>query len=121
MHSGHDLFCKDIVTLMLGCSNPEEKVYADWDCPQAAAVHKYTASQEDELSLEKGDLINILRKMPDGLNCCTQSFGLTYLSLMLQHDVTLSSYVKSFLKTKLFDDFRSAIVVVGGTVFLVQP
>ncbi|VDD86269.1 unnamed protein product [Enterobius vermicularis] len=48
------------------CSNPEEKIYADWDCPQATVVHAYAASQEDELSLEKGDLINILRKMPDG-------------------------------------------------------
>ncbi|VDK35770.1 unnamed protein product [Gongylonema pulchrum] len=49
------------------CSNPEEKIYADWDCPQALAVHQYCAEQEDELQLEKGDLINILRKMPDGI------------------------------------------------------
>uniref|UniRef100_A0A0R3RHH5 DH domain-containing protein n=1 Tax=Elaeophora elaphi TaxID=1147741 RepID=A0A0R3RHH5_9BILA len=48
------------------CTNPEEKIYADWDCPQAVAVHRYSPSQEDELPLEKGDLINILRKMPDG-------------------------------------------------------
>ncbi|KAK0395033.1 hypothetical protein QR680_001077 [Steinernema hermaphroditum] len=48
------------------CLNPEEKVYADWDCPQAVAVHTYTALQEDELSLEIGDMVNILRKMPDG-------------------------------------------------------
>uniref|UniRef100_A0A915Q3B3 Uncharacterized protein n=1 Tax=Setaria digitata TaxID=48799 RepID=A0A915Q3B3_9BILA len=48
------------------CTNPEEKIYADWDCPQAIAVHQYFPGQEDELTLEKGDLINILRKMPDG-------------------------------------------------------
>uniref|UniRef100_A0A1I8AW79 DH domain-containing protein n=1 Tax=Steinernema glaseri TaxID=37863 RepID=A0A1I8AW79_9BILA len=48
------------------CLNPEEKIYADWDCPQAVAVHTYTALQEDELSLEIGDMVNILRKMPDG-------------------------------------------------------
>uniref|UniRef100_A0A8R1TK75 Uncharacterized protein n=1 Tax=Onchocerca volvulus TaxID=6282 RepID=A0A8R1TK75_ONCVO len=48
------------------CSNPKEKIYADWDCPQAVAVHRYSPDQEDELPLEKGDLINILRKMPDG-------------------------------------------------------
>lgn len=50
----------------LQCTNPEEKIYADWDCPQAVAVHRYSPGQEDELPLEKGDLINILRKMPDG-------------------------------------------------------
>uniref|UniRef100_A0A914QBY7 Uncharacterized protein n=1 Tax=Panagrolaimus davidi TaxID=227884 RepID=A0A914QBY7_9BILA len=48
------------------CSNPDEKIYAEWDCPQAVGVHHYSASQEDELELEPGDLINILRKMPDG-------------------------------------------------------
>ncbi|CAG9538273.1 unnamed protein product [Cercopithifilaria johnstoni] len=48
------------------CTNPEEKIYADWDCPQAVAVHRYSPNQEDELPLEKGDLVNILRKMPDG-------------------------------------------------------
>ncbi|VDN55425.1 unnamed protein product [Dracunculus medinensis] len=48
------------------CSNPEEKIYADWDCPQAITVHDYKAGQEDELCLTKGDLVNILRKMPDG-------------------------------------------------------
>ncbi|VDO33641.1 unnamed protein product [Onchocerca flexuosa] len=50
----------------LQCTNPKEKIYADWDCPQAVAVHRYSPDQEDELPLEKGDLINILRKMPDG-------------------------------------------------------
>ena len=29
-------------------------------------MHQYEASQEDELSLEKGDLVNILRKLADG-------------------------------------------------------
>uniref|UniRef100_A0A914Z7E3 DH domain-containing protein n=2 Tax=Panagrolaimus superbus TaxID=310955 RepID=A0A914Z7E3_9BILA len=48
------------------CSNPDEKIYAEWDCPQAVGVHHYSANQEDELELEPGDLINILRKMPDG-------------------------------------------------------
>ncbi|CAB3404205.1 unnamed protein product [Caenorhabditis bovis] len=47
-------------------TNPEEKVYAEWDCPQALVVHSYQPSQSDELSLNIGDTINILRKMPDG-------------------------------------------------------
>ncbi|EYC33820.1 hypothetical protein Y032_0001g11 [Ancylostoma ceylanicum] len=47
-------------------ANPEEKIYAEWDCPQAVAVHTYNKNQDDELSLEVGDMVNILRKMPDG-------------------------------------------------------
>ncbi|VDL80278.1 unnamed protein product [Nippostrongylus brasiliensis] len=47
-------------------TNPEEKIYAEWDCPQAVAVHCYNKNQDDELSLEVGDMVNILRKMPDG-------------------------------------------------------
>ena len=30
------------------------------------AVHTYNKNQDDELSLEIGDMVNILRKMPDG-------------------------------------------------------
>uniref|UniRef100_A0A914GX48 Rho guanine nucleotide exchange factor 26 n=1 Tax=Globodera rostochiensis TaxID=31243 RepID=A0A914GX48_GLORO len=49
------------------CTNPaDEKIYAEWDCPQAVAVHNYAIQQEDELDLVKEDLVNILRKMPDG-------------------------------------------------------
>ncbi|PAV67618.1 hypothetical protein WR25_02347 isoform A [Diploscapter pachys] len=47
-------------------ANPEERIYAEWDCPQAVAVHAYSKSQDDELELQIGDIINILRKMPDG-------------------------------------------------------
>ncbi|UMM15990.1 hypothetical protein L5515_013195 [Caenorhabditis briggsae] len=47
-------------------TNPEEKIYAEWDCPQAIVVHPYQPSQADELVLNIGDSLNILRKMPDG-------------------------------------------------------
>ncbi|CAI2336033.1 unnamed protein product [Caenorhabditis sp. 36 PRJEB53466] len=47
-------------------TNPEEKIYAEWDCPQALVVHAYQPSQNDELLLNIGDTLNILRKMPDG-------------------------------------------------------
>ncbi|NP_001364847.1 SH2 domain-containing protein [Caenorhabditis elegans] len=47
-------------------TNPEEKIYAEWDCPQALVVHAYQPSQADELQLNIGDSLNILRKMPDG-------------------------------------------------------
>ncbi|KAG5896456.1 hypothetical protein JTB14_002598 [Gonioctena quinquepunctata] len=46
--------------------NPDETVYECWDCPQMKALHNYNACQPDELSLSKGDVINVLRKMNDG-------------------------------------------------------
>lgn len=48
------------------CTKPDEKIYAEWDCPQALAVHNYEAVENDELSLWPGDMVNILRKMSDG-------------------------------------------------------
>jgi len=47
-------------------NNPDETVYEEWDCPQVMAIHHYVASQPDELSLEAGDVVNVLRKMIDG-------------------------------------------------------
>ncbi|EFP06951.1 CRE-TAG-218 protein [Caenorhabditis remanei] len=47
-------------------TNPEERIYAEWDCPQAVVMHAYQPSQADELLLNVGDSLNILRKMPDG-------------------------------------------------------
>ncbi|KAI5710426.1 hypothetical protein M8J75_008555 [Diaphorina citri] len=47
-------------------SNPEETLYEQWDCPQVAVNHTYTAQQPDELNLQPGDVINVLRKMSDG-------------------------------------------------------
>ncbi|XP_046391258.1 uncharacterized protein LOC124159476 isoform X2 [Ischnura elegans] len=46
--------------------NPDEQVYEEWDCPQVAAIHQYLAQQPDELSLELSDVVNVLRKLPDG-------------------------------------------------------
>jgi len=46
--------------------NPDEIVYVEWDCPQVMALHPYVACQPDELSLEVGDVVNVLRKMSDG-------------------------------------------------------
>lgn len=48
------------------CSNPDEKIYAAWDCPQVLCRHNYSGNQEDELNLQENDLVNVLRKMPDG-------------------------------------------------------
>ncbi|CAG2054889.1 unnamed protein product, partial [Timema podura] len=47
-------------------STPGETLYTEWDCPQVTAVHPYIAGQPDELSLNVADVVNVLRKMPDG-------------------------------------------------------
>ena len=36
------------------------------DCPQVQAIHPYIAQQSDELTLMEGDVISVLRKLPDG-------------------------------------------------------
>ncbi len=36
------------------------------DCPQVQAVYDYTAQQHDEISLVRGDIVKVLRKMGDG-------------------------------------------------------
>ncbi|CAG9817387.1 unnamed protein product [Phaedon cochleariae] len=46
--------------------DPDETLYECWDCPQVKAIHNYVCQQADELSLSKGDVINVLRKMSDG-------------------------------------------------------
>lgn len=46
--------------------NPDEKIYEEWDCPQVQCIYPYFAQQPDELSLEESDVVNVLRKMPDG-------------------------------------------------------
>ncbi|XP_025163232.1 uncharacterized protein LOC105188492 [Harpegnathos saltator] len=43
-----------------------ETLYESWDCPQMMAKYLYTPNQPDELSLQPGDVINVLRKMADG-------------------------------------------------------
>ncbi|XP_077258808.1 ephexin isoform X1 [Temnothorax americanus] len=43
-----------------------ETLYESWDCPQVMAKHPYSPNQPDELSLQPGDVINVLRKMADG-------------------------------------------------------
>lgn len=47
-------------------SNPDETVYEGWDCPQVAAVYAYQSTQPDELNLQKGDIVNVNKKMADG-------------------------------------------------------
>ncbi|CAB3386457.1 Hypothetical predicted protein [Cloeon dipterum] len=55
-----------ITTPQINQNNSEERVYESWDCPQVQAIHAYVAQQPDELSLEVADVVNVLRKLPDG-------------------------------------------------------
>ncbi|KAJ8675473.1 hypothetical protein QAD02_011259 [Eretmocerus hayati] len=43
-----------------------ETLYESWDCPQVMALYSYAPCQPDELPLQPGDVINVLRKMNDG-------------------------------------------------------
>ncbi|KAK6104181.1 RhoGEF domain family protein [Brugia pahangi] len=95
------------------CTNPEEKIYADWDCPQAVAVHRYSPSQEDELPLERGDLINILRKMPDGWfygervrDCYSGWFPSSYVQQVLNDHVRAKNYRQRLRVIQAAADFR---------------
>ncbi|XP_069775961.1 ephexin-1-like isoform X2 [Narcine bancroftii] len=44
----------------------DDKVYECWDCPQVQCLIPYTAQQADELSLEPADVINVIKKSPEG-------------------------------------------------------
>ncbi|XP_044008400.1 ephexin-1 [Aphidius gifuensis] len=43
-----------------------ETLYETWDCPQVVTLHSYSPNQPDELSFQPGEVIKVLRKLPDG-------------------------------------------------------
>ncbi|CRL00131.1 CLUMA_CG013410, isoform A [Clunio marinus] len=45
--------------------NPYETLYEQWDCPQVVVKHAYQALEPDELTLDIGDVVNVLKKMKD--------------------------------------------------------
>lgn len=45
--------------------NPYETLYEKWDCPQVVIKHAYQSLEPDELTLDVGDVVNVLRKMKD--------------------------------------------------------
>lgn len=45
--------------------NPCETLYEEWDCPQVITKHAYQSLEPDELTLDPGDVVNVLRKMND--------------------------------------------------------
>ncbi|XP_022916174.2 rho guanine nucleotide exchange factor 5 [Onthophagus taurus] len=54
------------VLMPINSQDPDETLYERWDCPQVTAVHDYVANQADELTLIRGDVIYVNRKMADG-------------------------------------------------------
>uniref|UniRef100_A0A8D0CKV2 Uncharacterized protein n=1 Tax=Scleropages formosus TaxID=113540 RepID=A0A8D0CKV2_SCLFO len=44
----------------------EEVIYEEWDCPQVQCTESYYTQQPGELSLQLGDVINIIQKTHDG-------------------------------------------------------
>lgn len=45
--------------------NPYETLYEQWDCPQVVVKHSYQALEPDEITLDIGDVVNVLKKMKD--------------------------------------------------------
>ncbi|KAK9973258.1 hypothetical protein ABG768_023999 [Culter alburnus] len=58
---------KDLwVDLLGGRRDREDSVYEEWDCPQVRCIEVYRGQQRGELSLQLGDMINIIQKTTDG-------------------------------------------------------
>ena len=55
--------CVPIIIISLSPSLPPS---LPPDCPQVQAIYDYKAAQPDELSLERGDVVKVYRKMADG-------------------------------------------------------
>ena len=48
------------------CMSCDQTLASPSDCPQVQAIYDYHSEQPDELSLERGDIVKVLRKMADG-------------------------------------------------------
>ncbi|XP_029848596.2 uncharacterized protein LOC8023508 isoform X2 [Ixodes scapularis] len=55
----------DVLTPVVS-SDPEQRIYEEWDCPQVQCRHAYIPEQPDELALQESDVVNVFRKMSDG-------------------------------------------------------
>ncbi|XP_066283625.1 uncharacterized protein [Branchiostoma lanceolatum] len=57
-----------VEALQYSAADPQGgKIYPDWDCPMTVVTKSRNAAQPDELSLERGDIVRVLRKMHDGM------------------------------------------------------
>ncbi|KAK7144670.1 hypothetical protein R3I94_010938 [Phoxinus phoxinus] len=58
---------KDLwVDLLGGRRDGQDTVYEEWDCPQVRYIEVYNGQQQGELSLQLGDMINIIQNTTDG-------------------------------------------------------
>ena len=40
------------------------------DCPQVQCITPYTAKEPDELTLDESDVVNVFKKLEDGITIC---------------------------------------------------
>lgn len=69
--------------------NPYETLYEQWDCPQVVIKHSYQALEPDELTLDNGDVVNVLRKMKDD--------GRFYTLKIIQNLINFSRHLRLVL------------------------
>lgn len=50
-----------------GNSSDDQTIYEEWDCPQVQCIRKFTAQEADELTLEEADVVNVFKKLDDGM------------------------------------------------------
>lgn len=84
------------------------------DCPQVRAIHAYQAEQPDELALREGDVVKVLRKLPDGMFfvdilCNGDTMSLYCLTFRLIWQYALSQLNVKFLQFLLQKTFPSFI------------
>ncbi|XP_016118503.1 ephexin-1-like [Sinocyclocheilus grahami] len=52
--------------LLGGRRDGQDTVYEEWDCPQVRCIEVYSGQQQGELSLQLGDMINVMQKTSEG-------------------------------------------------------
>ncbi|XP_063056468.1 rho guanine nucleotide exchange factor 5 [Engraulis encrasicolus] len=55
------------MTLLRHKKDGDVQIYEEWDCPQVQCVSAYQAQHEGELTLQLGDVINVVQKTTEGL------------------------------------------------------
>ena len=91
-------FALHLLSLKRGCSFqpsiPSLPLPHHSDCPQVQAIYDYKAAQPDELSLERGDVVKVYRKMADGES--SNTVFQTDLSFILMQRLCLWTFVDQY-------------------------
>ncbi|KAL7073989.1 hypothetical protein ACQ4LE_006793 [Meloidogyne hapla] len=98
------------------CANPDEKIYEEWDCPQAVAAHNYVPTEEDQLGLSPGDVVNVLRKLSDGWYYGERIrdkrggwFPSSYVQQLMNDHVRAQKYRQRFRVLQSASEYRSSM------------